>query len=185
VPTGTDGTKGVEVSVVMERTYERTVRVSAPMRALYGEMDSVELIARFLSEVDRVEPFDDLEDARGRFFGTVTIGPFSYRLTGTLMIERVDPPAGLWVRLRASNLPIEFDGRFEFAEAAAEETTLRYAATIRSAHPLMRWLRSWLIAALEAHVDTATELAAVRGGQYTRAERLLSLDAYPLEAGDG
>jgi carbon monoxide dehydrogenase subunit G len=164
---------------VLERSYERTVRIKAPQRTLYGEMDSVEALARFLPQVDGLEPDPDPRIAV--CFGAVAIGPLSYRLKGTLELERVDPPNGLWLRLRASNVPMELEGRFEFTASAAEETTLRYSATIRSEHKLIRRMRSSMIGVLEEHVDAATDLAAVRGRQYAQAARLLSPDMNPQD----
>ena len=162
---------------VLERSYERTVRIKAPLLTLYGEMDSVEALARFLPHVDGLEP--DPDPRMAGCFGAGAIGPLSYRLTGTLELERIDPPNGLWLRLRASNLPIELEGRFGFTPSAAEETTLRYSATIRSEHKLIRRMRSSMIGVLEEHVDAATDLAAVRGRQYARAAMLLSPDMQP------
>ena len=165
---------------VLERSYERTVRIMAPQRTLYGEMDSVEALARFLPHVDSLEPDPDPRIAG--CFGVVAIGPLSYRLKGTLELELIDPPNGIWLRLRASNLPIELEGRFDFTASSAEETTLRYAATIRSQHKLIRRMRSSMIGVLEEHVDAATDLAAVRGRQYAQAARLLSPDIHPQES---
>jgi hypothetical protein len=171
------------MSAVLERDYERTVRVSAPLRALYREMDSVDGLVRFLHQIDDHEP--DPDSKGGLVHGSMAIGPLSYRLTGTLLVERVDPPRSLWVRLRAPSLQMEIEGTFEFTAASAEETTLRYAATIRSAHPLVRRMRSSLIGVLEEHVDAATDLAAVRGRQYAQAARLLSPDLHQSESADG
>jgi carbon monoxide dehydrogenase subunit G len=165
---------------VLERSYERTVRIKAPQRTLYGEMDSVEALARFLPHVDSLEP--DPDPYIAVCFGAVAIGPLSYRLKGTLELERIDPPNGIWLRLRASNLPMELEGRFEFTASSAEETTLRYSATIRSEHKLIRRMRSSMIGVLEEHVDAATDLAAVRGRQYAQAARLLSPDMHSQES---
>jgi carbon monoxide dehydrogenase subunit G len=165
---------------VLERSYERTVRIKAPQRTLYGEMDSVEGLARFLPQLDSLEADPDPHIAV--CFGAVAIGPLSFRLKGTLELERVDPPNGLWLRLRASNVPMELEGRFEFTASAAEETTLRYSATIRSQHKLIRRMRSSMIGVLEEHVDSATDLAAVRGRQYVQAAQLLSPDLHPQES---
>jgi carbon monoxide dehydrogenase subunit G len=165
---------------VLERSYERTVRIKAPQLTLYGEMDSVEALARFLPHVDSLE--SDPDPRIAGCFGVVAIGPLSYRLKGTLELERIDPPNGIWLRLRASNLPIELEGRFDFTASSAEETNLRYSATIRSQHKLIRRMRSSLIGVLEEHVDAATDLAAVRGRQYAQAARLLSPDVHPQES---
>jgi carbon monoxide dehydrogenase subunit G len=170
------------VSSVLERDYERTIRVSAPLRALYREMDSVDGLVRFMHQIDDHEADPDSKGAL--VHGSIAIGPLSYRITGTLLVERVDPPRCLWVRLRAPSLQLEIEGTFEFTAASTEETTLRYAATIRSAHPLVRRMRSSLIGVLEEHVDAATDLAAVRGRQYAQAARLLSPDLH-RESADG
>lgn len=171
------------MSAVLERSYERTVRVNAPVRALYREMDSVDGLVRFMHQIDSHEPDPDGKGAL--VHGSIAIGPLSYRITGTLLVERVNPPNGLWVRLRAPSLQMEIEGRFDLTASSAEETTLRYAATIRSGHALMRRMRSSLIGVLEEHVDAATDLAAVRGRQYAQAARLLSPDMQPREATDG
>jgi carbon monoxide dehydrogenase subunit G len=160
------------VSFVLERSYERTVRVEAPLRGLYREMDTVEALARFLPQVDRLIPGSDADHAACE--GSISIGPLSYRLQGTLSVERVDPPRTLRVRLRAPAIHLELDGEFDFTASAEEETTLRYAAMIRSSHPLVRRMRSSLTGALEEHVDSAIDLVAVRGRQYAEAERRLS-----------
>jgi carbon monoxide dehydrogenase subunit G len=165
---------------VLERSYERSVRIKASQRTLYGEMDSVEGLARFLPQVDGLEA--DPDPHLAVCFGAVAIGPLSYRLKGTLEIERIDPPNGLWLRLRASNVPMELEGRFEFTASAAEETTLRYSATIRSEHKLIRRMRSSMIGVLEEHVDAATDLAAVRGRQYAQAARLLAPELHPQDS---
>jgi carbon monoxide dehydrogenase subunit G len=165
------------MDAVTQRSYERTVRVGAPLWALYAEMDSVERIARFLPQLDRVEPVDEADDTQARCFGVVSIGPLCYRLAGSLEVQRVNPPRRVGILLRASRVPLELEGGFEFTRAAAEETTVRYAATIRSAHPLMRRIPSALTGVLEEHVDAATDLAALRGRQYVQAERLLGPDA--------
>ncbi len=170
------------MSSVLERDYERTIRVSAPLRALYREMDSVDGLVRFMHQIDDHEADPDSKGAL--VHGSIAIGPLSYRITGTLLVERVDPPRCLWVRLRAPSLQLEIEGTFEFTAASTEETTLRYAATIRSAHPLVRRMRSSLIGVLEEHVDAATDLAAVRGRQYAQAARLLSPDLH-RESADG
>lgn len=166
-----------EMGGVTQRTYERTVRVRAPLRPLYAEMDSVERIARFLPQLDRVELLDEAGDTQARCFGVMSIGPLVYRLAGSLELQRMNPPGRVGIRLRASGVPLELEGGFEFTRAADEETTVRYAATIRSAHPLMRRIPSALTEVLEEHVDTATDLAALRGRQYVHAERLLGVDA--------
>ena len=101
----------------LERSYERTVRIGAPVDGLYEEMDSVHGLA---------------------------------------------------------SLRLELEGAFDFTVSAQDETTLRYAATIRSTHPLLRRMPSSLTGALVEHVDTTTDLIAVRTRQYTQARRLLA-----------
>lgn len=172
------------MTAVLERDYERTVRINAPLRGLYREMDSVDGLARFLPQVDSVEHAEQ-NASHAVCHGSVSIGPLSYRLAGTVAVERVDPPNALRVQLRAPSLQLEITGMFEFTPSAADETTLRYAATIRSAHPLVRRMRSSLIGLLEEHVDWATDLLMVRGRQYTNAERLLGPDLRPREPADG
>ncbi|HEY1966990.1 MAG TPA: hypothetical protein VGH89_03510 [Pseudonocardia sp.] len=157
------------MAAVLERSYERTVRVMAPLLGLYREMDSVDGLVRFLAEVDSYvsSPTDD----SATLIGSLCIGPLSYRLEGSLMIHRVVPPNSLRIRMRAPSLQLELEGTFEFTASAAEETTLRYSATMRSSHPLVRRMRSSLTGALEEHVDSATDLVAVRARQYAEAER--------------
>jgi carbon monoxide dehydrogenase subunit G len=160
------------VTSVLERSYERTVRVEAPLRGLYREMDTVDGLVRFLPQVDRHISGPDPGHAVCE--GSISIGPLSYRVQGTISVERVDPPRALRVRLRAPAIHLELDGEFEFAASAAEETTLRYSAIIRSSHPLVSRMRSSLTGALEEHVDSAIDLVVVRGRQYAEAERRLS-----------
>jgi carbon monoxide dehydrogenase subunit G len=153
---------------VLERHYDRSVRVMAPLPGLYGELDSVEGIARFIRQIDRIAPADE-EHARCQ--GSLSIGPLSYRLNGELELERLDPPHGLRLRLHSPALRLEIEGLFEFVVSAENETTVHYAATIRSAHPLVRRMGSALTGLLEEHVDSATDLVAVRGRQYAEAQR--------------
>ncbi len=160
------------MSTALERSYERTVRVQAPLRGLYREMDSVPGMVRFISEIAGHVAGES--DGQAVIIGSVSIGPLSYRLDGTLAVERVNPPNSLTVQIRAEGLHLELDGTFEFTVAAAEETTVRYAATIRSGHPLVRRMRSALTGALEEHVDSATDLVVMRGRQYAAAERKLA-----------
>jgi carbon monoxide dehydrogenase subunit G len=168
---------------VLERSYERTVRVNSPLRALYREMDSVDGLVRFLPQIDSHEPDPDSQGALCQ--GVISIGPLSYRVAGTLLVERVTPPSQLWVRLRAPSLQLELEGTFDFAASSNDETTLTYSATVRSAHPLVRRMRSSLIGMLEEHVDAATDLATIRGKQYAQAARLLSPDLEEREPADG
>ena len=158
-------------STVLERHYERSVRVMSPLRGLYREMDSVEAIVRFIPNIDSLT---DIDEDHAVCHGSVSIGPLSYRLDGRIRVQRVDPPNGLRVKLEAPSLQLQIDGMFGFTVSAQNETTLHYSATIRSAHPLVRRMRSSLTGLLEEHVDSATDLVSVRARQYAEAERRFS-----------
>jgi hypothetical protein len=103
-----------------------------------------------------------------------SIGPLSYEVDGDMTVERAVPLHSLEIALRAPSLRLELEGAFEFMVSAQDETTLRYSATIRSAHPLLRRMPSALTGALEEHVDTTTDLISVRARQYTQAKRRLA-----------
>ena len=156
----------------LERSYERTVRVGAPVDRLYEQMDSVHGLARFIPQLE--SSVLGADDDRGVCRGLFSIGPLSYEVDGNMTVDRVVPLHNLEIALRAPSLRLELDGQFEFLVGAQDETTLRYAATIRSTHPLLRRMPSSLTGALEEHVDTTTDLIAVRARQYTQAKRLLA-----------
>jgi|SRR5581483_5644138 carbon monoxide dehydrogenase subunit G len=156
----------------LERSYERTVRIGAPLEGLYEELDSVHGLARFIPQLDSSVLGSD--DSRGACRGVFSIGPLSYEVDGDMTVERAVPLHSLEIALRAPSLRLELEGAFEFMVSAQDETTLRYSATIRSAHPLLRRMPSALTGALEEHVDTTTDLISVRARQYTQAKRRLA-----------
>jgi hypothetical protein len=153
----------------VESSYERTVRVQAPVNGLYREVDSIHRLARFIAQIDSHLPGanDDYGMCRASFF----FGPLAYQVDGDIAVERVLPPHCLAVALRVPTLRLELDGTFDLSISAQYETTLRYAATIRSSHPVLRRMHNALTGALVEHVDTTTDLITVRAGQYARAER--------------
>lgn len=169
------------MSTALEWDYRRVVRVNASVHALYAEMDSVEGLVRFMPQIDDHQPTDDDAQA-ATIHGCIGLGPVSYRLTGSLTIDRADPPRRLRVRLQAPSRQLEIEGGFAFTPVSVEETAVEYAATVRCAHPLVRRMRSALIGVLEEHVDAATDLAAVRGRQYVQAAQLFSPDLRPGDA---
>jgi hypothetical protein len=157
------------MSIALERSYERTVWVKAPLRGLYREMCTADSLARFIPEIDRHRPGSD--DSRAICSATISIGPLSYRVDGTLTVDRVVPLSVLRVELLVPSLQLSLRGTFDFTASAETETTLHYSATIRATHPLVRRLRSSLTGALEEHVDSTTDLISIRARQYAEAER--------------
>jgi hypothetical protein len=170
------------MSSVTERSYERTVCVHASVAALYQEMKTADGLVRFLCEVE--SHLVDPEDGHAVCQGMISVGPLSYRIAGDLVVEGqagqgdTESGASLRVALRAPSLRIQIDGTLDLIAAAARETTLRYAATIRSSHPLLRRFGSALTGTLEEHVDSATDRIAVLVSQYTAARRQLSDGRY-------
>lgn len=154
---------------VADPHYQRDVRVMAPLHGVYREMDTVDGLVRFIPQIGEHRP--EPGGGRARCRGTVSLGPLTCRLTGEIRVQRVDPPHAIHVLLESSELAIELDGTFELIESAEDETTLRYAASIRSEHPLVRRMRSSMTGLLEEHVDSTTDLVAVRVRQYTSAAR--------------
>jgi hypothetical protein len=140
---------------------------------LYDELDSAHRLARFIPQLE-TSMADATADGAATCRGLLSIGPLCYSIPGEMSVERVVPLHNLEVVLRAPSLRLELDGTLDFAVGAQDETTLRYAATIRSSHPLLRRLPGALIGALEEHVDSTTDLIAVRGRQYSQARRRLA-----------
>lgn len=160
------------MSTVTECAYERTVRVESPVDDLYEEIDSVHRLARFIPQL--ASDVEGTSDTTGDCRGVLAIGPLSYEVDGQLLVEPVSPMHNLEVALRAPALRLELDGVLALSPGANNETTLHYSATLRSTHPVLRRMPKALSGVLEEHVDTTTDLIAVRGRQYTQARRALT-----------
>jgi carbon monoxide dehydrogenase subunit G len=156
----------------LERTYERSVRIEAPHDGVYEELDTAHGLARFIPQLDG--PVLGPDDDHGACRASVSIGLLSYEFDSDITVRRATPPHSLEVELRAPSLRLELDGVFNLTVNARDETTLRYTATIRSTHPVFRRMSSALTGVLEEHVDSTTDLIAVRAHQYTRARRRLT-----------
>lgn len=160
------------MAAALERSYERTVRVKAPLRGLYREMDTVDGLIRFIPQIERHRAAPDGESAVA--FGSMSLGPLSWQLRGDIRIEQVDPPNALNLFIDVPSVQMTFRGVFEFSTSAADETTLRFAATVSSSHNLVRRMRSSLTGALEDFVDSTTDRVAILARQYAEAERRFS-----------
>lgn len=156
----------------LERSYNRTVRVLAPLRALYDDMCTAAGLLKFMPQIARYRVTDNPDEAR--IATELTLGPVSWPVEGTLVVRRTLPPRELAARIDIPSLQIVVEGRIELEGTAAEETQLTFAATIRSAHPLVRRMRSQLTGALEETVDTTTDRIAILARQHAEAERRLA-----------
>jgi hypothetical protein len=137
-------------------------------------MDSVQRLARFLPQIEGLASETGARTALCQC--VLRVGPLSYRLRSNLLVQPTAPPTVVSVQLEAPDLRLMIASSLEFFTASLEETTLRYAATVRSTHPLVRRLRGSLLTMLEEHVDVAVDLAVTRGRQYVRAARELAAD---------
>jgi hypothetical protein len=154
----------------VERTYARAVRVKVPTRMLRPAMGSIDGLLRYFPGIE-TDPAQTA-DKHARCHVAISIGPLSYRLDAVLSIDEGDTPEMLRISMRVPALRLEIRGLFDFAASAAGETTLRYTATISSTHPLARRIPTSLANTLEDHVDSAIDLIAKQGRQYSAAKRL-------------
>jgi carbon monoxide dehydrogenase subunit G len=156
----------------LERSYARTVLVKSPIRSLYHEMRTAASVIRFMPVIDDFVATSDEHVAT--ILTTLCLGPVSWQFTGRLELEEVDPPHRLGISITVPSPQLDFIGEFHYEVSSAEETNLRYEATVRTDQPLLRRMRSSLVGSLEEYVDSTTERVAILARQYADAERRFS-----------
>lgn len=157
---------------MLEAEYSRTVRVRAPLAAVWDELSPLDRLLRQMPEVARLTVRPD-----GRTVQVSTglsWGPLDWKLADASVVESV-PPHRLQFRARAPRLRLDFDGTFELARApSGEETVLTYRGALRCRHQLVGRLRGALQSFLEGHVNGLTERLASRAVQHAEADERLS-----------
>lgn len=157
---------------MLETDYETRIRTQAPVEAVWEEIHPLE---RLLTGIPTVTSSKISTDGqRASITGGMARWPPSWRqLEATAeVIEAVAPERLRWA-ITIPSLDWHFDGTFELAPVASDETNITYRGVLRCGHPLASRLRHVVVGVLETHVQDLAARAGRRAANRTLAERAL------------
>lgn len=161
----------------MEVEYETTVRLAAPVEAVWGKISALDLILRHFPQVAVCKM--DLDGRRAQVAGRVDLGPLHLNMEGTAALVEVTAPHRLVWKGSIPGYQLEFRGDFEVVPGANDQTHLTYHGRLDCHHPVIGRLREALTNTLEDHVNGLASRVTTLAVQHTLAEQRLRFRTAP------
>ena len=159
----------------LKRDYETTLRIDAPIEAVWDQIETLDRIMRHAPEVDsfELEPGGQRAQWRGRLIA----GPFRRDAGGSAeLVERVERRSIAYT----TTIPVidtRYSGIFVLASGGEGVTVMGYRGSFVCRHLLASVMRQPLTAVLEDHVLSVPARVAQLAEQHAAFERKMRLRA--------
>jgi hypothetical protein len=157
---------------VLETEYEVTVRTEAPAEAVWEEIHPLEVLMAGVPTITEAKISPDGRQAS--LIGGLSRWPPAWRqLEATAeLLEAVAPERLRW-SVTIPSLDWYFEGTFELAPVASNETNITHRGVLRCGHPLVSRLPHFAEGVLETHVEDLASRAGARAAKRFLAGRQL------------
>lgn len=173
------------MSDVLSADYEVTLRVDAPVAAVWEQLAALDELLALSPEVVFVDPHPDDPD-RAVWHGRLLWGPMHWQIEGDARILERERRRHLLLASDIPTLDAHLQGIFVLAPGASDVTVLGYRASFICRHRLRRMLRQPLTFALKDHVESVAARIGRRASQHANFEASMALrEAREQDARDG
>lgn len=163
--------------------YEITLRVDAPVSAVWEEVSTLDQLLERAPEVISVEPHPD-EPNRAIWKGRMVWGRMQWNVDGDARILEREEGRHLLFSSQIPTLDAHYQGIFVLAPGARDVTVLGYRGSFVCRHRFHRFMKPALTFVLKDHVETVASRVARRATQHSRFEASMALRE-ERERGDG
>ena len=153
----------------LKADYEITIRVDAPVSAVWEELAQLDLLLARAPEVISVEPHPADRD-RAIWHGRMAWGSLQWEVDGDARILERRARRHLLFSSDIPTLDAHYQGIFVLAPGARDVTVLGYRGSFVCRHRLWRFLRQPLTFVLKDHVETVAMRISRRAAQHARVE---------------
>lgn len=164
------------MSEPLKADYEITIRVDAPLSAVWDELSQLDLLLARAPEVVSVEPHPADPDL-AVWHGRMAWGRLRWEVDGDAHILERRPRQHLLFASDIPTLDAHYQGIFVLAPGARDVTVLGYRGSFVCRHRLRRILRQPLTFVLKDHVETVVARIARRAAQRASFEASMELRA--------
>lgn len=163
--------------------YEITLRVDAPVSAVWEEISTLDQLLARAPEVVSVEPHPREPD-RAIWQGRMVWGRLQWNVDGDARILERKAGEHLLFSSEIPTLDAHYQGIFVLAPGAKDVTVLGYRGSFVCRHRLHRLMKPALTFVLEDHVETVATRVARRAAKHSQFEASMALRE-ARERGDG
>ncbi|MCU0313874.1 MAG: hypothetical protein MUC84_07430 [Solirubrobacteraceae bacterium] len=158
----------------LKADYEITLRIDAPLVAVWEELGTLDRLLARAPEVVSVEPHPDDPD-RALWHGRMVWGRLRWQVDGEAHVLECKAPEHLLFSSAIPTLDAHYQGIFVLAPGASDVTVLGYRGSFVCRHRLHRVLRQPLTFVLKDHVETVASRIGRRAAQHARFEASMAL----------
>jgi carbon monoxide dehydrogenase subunit G len=155
---------------ILEVVHETSVRVEAPVDAVWGEVGTLQGLLRYLPGIEGYEIAPGHREAT--VHGTFRWGPVRFVLAGVVAAVEVEAPHRVVFVLRDPGLGMTFVGELVL-DPIGGESRLTYRGTLRCGHRYMARMRRVTTGWVEESMDFTVSRLATLTTRHVMAERLL------------
>lgn len=164
------------MSESLKADYEITLRIDAPVRAVWEELAQLDQLLARAPEVVSVEPHPADPD-RAIWHGRMVWGRLRWQVDGDAHILERRERRHMLFSSDIPTLDAHYQGIFVLAPGARDATVLGYRGSFVCRHRLQRFLRQPLTFVLKDHVETVATRIARRAATHARFEASMALRA--------
>ena len=157
------------MSTPLEADYELTLRIDAPVRAVWEELRQLDELLTLAPEVVSVEPHPDEPD-RAIWHGRMTWGRLRWDVDGDARILERVPRRHMLFSSDIPTLDAHYQGIFVLAPGGGDVTVLGYRGSFVCRHRYHRFMRQPLTFVLKDHVESVALRINRRAAQHARFE---------------
>ena len=154
--------------------YEITLRVDAPVSAVWEEISTLDQLLARAPEVLSVEPHPREPD-RAIWQGRMVWGRLRWNVDGDARILERKAGKHLLFSSEIPTLDARYQGIFVLAPGAKDVTVLGYRGSFVCRHRLHRFMKPALTFVLKDHVETVATRVAHRAAKHSRFEASMAL----------
>jgi carbon monoxide dehydrogenase subunit G len=157
---------------VLETDYETMVRAEAPVEAVWEEIHPLEVLIAGVPTITDAQISPDGRQAS--ITGGLSRWPPAWRSLEARaeLIEAATRERLRWT-VTIPSLEWHFEGTFQLAPVASDETNITYRGVLQCGHPLASRLPHLMVGVLETHVQDLASRAGRRAANRHLAERKL------------
>jgi carbon monoxide dehydrogenase subunit G len=170
------------MSEPLRAEYEVTIRVDAPVSAVWEEIETLDRLLARAPEVVSVDPH--AEPDRALWHGRMVWGRLQWTVEGDARVLERKRNRHLLFSSEIPTLDAHFQGIFVLAPGASDVTVLGYRGSFVCRHRLHRLMKQPLTFVLKDHVETVATRVGRRAAQHARFEASMERRK-AREAGDG
>lgn len=156
----------------MQLDFDRQLRITAPVAAVWEEMDSLAAIMAKSPQLDTTAIAAGVRDTP--FTAHLSWGPFHHDVVGTAELPECEPERSVTYTLTVPSLIAQWTGNMQLAAVGPDITTLDYSGRLDLNHRLAPRMRGMFQELAEEHVHTLTDRVKSRAERRRLAQdRLL------------